>query len=115
METPQILLVRACAIGDFVFNLPALAAWREIHGEARFTLVGNPSSLELAKNVVVVDKIHSLDLPPWSRLFYEPVPDLKFDGAIVWMKDPTVAGNLIASGIPNVVRADPFPTFGHAA
>jgi len=33
----------------------------------------------------------------------------------VWMKDPTVAGNLGFSGIPSVFRADPFPAYGHAA
>jgi hypothetical protein len=31
------------------------------------------------------------------------------------MKDPIVADNLRASGIPEVLRADPFPVFGHAA
>ena len=41
--------------------------------------------------------------------------DLQFDMAVVWMKDPAVADNLVASGIQNVVRADPFPQFGHAA
>jgi ADP-heptose:LPS heptosyltransferase len=31
------------------------------------------------------------------------------------MKDPIVAQNLADSGIPNVIRADPFPAYGHAA
>jgi len=43
------------------------------------------------------------------------MPDLEFDSAIVWMKDPVVANNLSASGIPNVIRANAFPDFGHAA
>src|SRR5262249_29815806 len=43
------------------------------------------------------------------------VPELKFDSAIVWMKDPSVADNLRLSGITSVMRADPFPAFGHAA
>jgi len=108
-------VVRACAIGDFVLNLPALVALQTADREARFTLVGNPSSLELAREFVRVDRIHSIDVQPWSRLFYETVPALEFDTAVVWMKDPVVANNLAASGIPNVSRADPFPSFGHAA
>src|SRR3989442_359587 len=104
----KTLVVRACAIGDFVLNLPALAAFQKVHREVRFTLVGNPSSLELAREFVTVEAIHSIDIQPWSRLFYETVPSLKFDTALVWMKDAAVANNLAASGIPNVIRADPF-------
>ncbi len=109
---PKTLIVRACAIGDFVSNLPALTALQQ-RLDARFTLVGNPSSLELAREFVPVDAIYSIDLQPWSRLFYEPIGGLEFDNAVVWMKDPVVANNLSASGIPNVIRADPFPVFGH--
>jgi ADP-heptose:LPS heptosyltransferase len=86
-----------------------------MHPRARFTLVGNPSTLELAREFVAVESIRSIESPPWSRLFYQPVPELEFDSAIVWMKDPTVAANLRLSGIPSVVRADPFPSYGHAA
>src|SRR5438067_3587913 len=111
----RTLVVRTCAIGDFVLNLPALTALQRTHPEAQFTLVGNPSSLELAEEFVAVDAIHSVDLQPWSRLFYETVPELEFDDAVVWMKDPVVANNLAESGIPRVIRADPFPMFGHAA
>jgi len=111
----KILIVRACAVGDFVLNLPALIALRKTAPGAAFTLVGNPSTLELARDFLVVDGIHSIELQPWPRLFYEAMPTLDFDAAIVWMKDPTVANNLEASGIPNVLRADPFPAFGHAA
>src|SRR5882762_6411976 len=83
---------------------------------ARFTLVGNPSTLELAREFVAVEAVYSIESQPWSRLFYEPVPELlKFDSAIVWMKDPSVAGNLQVSGIPSVFRADPFSEYGHAA
>src|SRR5215831_17018608 len=111
----KIFILRACAIGDFVFNLPALAALQKLQPAARFTLVGNPSTLALAKAFIVVDAIHSIDLPPWSRLFYEALPGLDFDTAIVWMKDPVVADHLRVSGIPNVIHADAFPRFGHAS
>jgi ADP-heptose:LPS heptosyltransferase len=111
----RIVFVRSCAIGDFVFNLPVLVAVQKVLPNARFTLVGNASTLELARPFVNVDAVYSIDVQPWTRLFYEPIPDLVFDMAVVWMKDPVVADNLRHSGIPNVIQADPFPVFGHAA
>ena len=115
IEGRRLLIVRTCAIGDFVLNLPALVALQKQHPQRRFTCVGNPAGLELARDFVQVDAIHSIDVHRWSRLFQEPIPGLEFDSAIVWMKDPAVADNLSRSGIPNVVRADPFPDYGHAA
>lgn len=111
----KILAVRACAVGDFVLNLPALQALQIVHPGARFTLVGYPATLELAREFVAVDAIFSIENSPWSRLFYEALSDLVFDSAIVWMKDPAFADNLRASGISDVLRASPFPQFGHAA
>ena len=114
----RILIVRACAIGDFVFNLPALQALhhaRQAWGPAQFTLVGYPATLEVARDFVPVEAIYSIESDPWSRLFYEPIPGLSFDSTIVWMKDPVVAENLRSSGLPGVLRADPFPVYGHAA
>ena|SRR5436190_10381797 len=110
----KILIIRTCAVGDCVLNLPALSALQRRH-EARFTLVGNPSSLELAREFINVDAIHSIDVQPWRRLFYERIQGLEFDRAVVWMKDRIVAENLIASGIPDVACHEPFPAFGHAA
>jgi heptosyltransferase-2 len=104
-----------CAVGDFVLNLPALIALQKTHSHARFTLLGNSSTLDMAREFVGVDAVHSIDVQPWAGLFYETIPGLEFDGAVVWMKDPVVADNIRGSGIPNVIRADAFPTFGHAA
>jgi len=115
MSIQRILVVRACAIGDFVLNLSALSALQKMHSYARFTLVGNPSALDLCREFVDVESVQSIETQPWSRLFYEPVGELEFDSAIVWMKDPTVAENLRLSGISSVLRADPFPEYGHAA
>ena len=115
MAIKQILIIRVCAIGDFILNLPALTALQQRYPNARFTLVGNVASLELAREFVPVENIYSIESPPWSRLFYEALPDLEFDSAIVWMKDSAVAANLELTGIPSVYRADPFPTYGHAA
>jgi heptosyltransferase III len=98
-----------------VLNLPAMIALHQKNRDARFTLVGNRSSLEIATEFIPVDRIHSIDVQPWPKLFYEAIPDLEFDTAVVWMKDPVVAKHLAASGIPEVIRADPFPQSGHAA
>src|ERR1041385_7057102 len=104
----RLLIIRVCAIGDFVLNIPSLIALHKVYPNAVFTLVGNPSSLELAREFLPVEKIYSIELQPWCRLFYEPVPEINFASGIVWMKDPTVAANLERSGIPDVIRADPF-------
>jgi heptosyltransferase-3 len=111
----KILVVRACAVGDFVLNLPALQAMQNVRSDARFTLLGYPATLELARDFITVDRILSIEGDPWSRLFYEPIAGLEFDSAVVWMKDPVVAENLRRSGITDVFRADPFPAHGHAA
>lgn len=111
----RILIVRACAIGDFVLNLPALQALHHAQDDVRFTLLGYPRTLELACDFVPVAAIHSIEREPWSRLFYEPIPGLSFESAVVWMRDPVVSDNLRSSGVPNVFRASPFPEFGHAA
>ncbi len=111
----KTLVVRACAIGDFVLNLQALRALQNVYPNTVFTLVGYPATLELAKEFITIDAIHSIEVTPWRRLFYEPIEALNFDDAIVWMKAESVADNIRASGIPNVLQLEPFPNFGHAA
>jgi heptosyltransferase-3 len=113
----RILIIRACAIGDFVLNLPALRALALANPTASFTLVGYPETLSLARPFIPVDAIHSIETQPWSGLFIGPLPGgLPFDAAWVWMKDSTVADNLRLSGIPRVAHAPGFPPPGvHAA
>jgi heptosyltransferase-3 len=111
----RILIIRACAIGDFVLHLPALRALAAAHPGARFTLVGYPATLSLARPFIPVDAIHSIEAQPWAGLFTGPLPGLSFDSAWVWMNDPTVADNLGASGIRQVFNANAFPATGHAA
>ncbi len=72
-------------------------------------------TLELAREFMEIEAIRSIESGPWPRLFYEPVEGLEFDAAVVWMKDPSVAENLRRSGIPEVLRGDAFPVYGHAA
>ena len=112
----RILVIRACAIGDFILNIPALRALAAQNPNSKFTLVGNPDTLSLAKPFIPIEAIHSIESPPWSRLFVEPLPKLDFDAAWIWMKDPTIARHLQASGVSDVFHHAAFPPPGiHAA
>jgi ADP-heptose:LPS heptosyltransferase len=111
----RILIVRACAIGDFVLHLPALRALASAFPTARFTLVGYPATLALARTFLPVETIHSIEAQPWASLFHSPIPLERFDAAWVWMKAPLLAENLKLSGVPEVFHRDPFPATGHAA
>jgi heptosyltransferase III len=108
----RLLIIRACAVGDFVLNLPTLRALAASSPGARFTLVGYPETLELARMFIPVEVIHSIETPPWSSLFAGPLDSRivsTFEAAYVWMKDETVAANLRRSGLHRVVHAAPFP------
>ena len=111
----RFLVIRACAIGDFVLNLPALRALAKQYPGARFTLVGYPEVLSLAGPFLPVERIHSIESQPWCGLFSGYFRDLDFDAAWVWMKDPVVAENLRLSGVREVFHATPFPSTCHAA
>ena len=111
----RILIIRACAIGDFVLHIPALRALAVANPDARFTLVGYASTLVLARQFIPVDSIHSIEAQPWSSLFTGPIPGLLFDAAWVWMNDSTVADNLRRSGVGQVFYAKAFPFSGHVA
>ena len=105
----RFLVIRACAIGDFVLHLPALRALAAANPTARFTLVGYPDTLALARTFIPVERIHSIESQPWAGLFEGPIEVPHFDSAWVWMKDATVAANLRASGMGQVFHSDPFP------
>lgn len=111
----RLLIIRTCAIGDFVLHLPALRALSEAYPSATFTFVGYPGTLALARYFLPVDAIYSIETQPWASLFVGPISTDRFDAAWVWMKDPVLVQNLRRSGIPEVFHADPFPSSGHAA
>ena len=111
----RILIVRACAVGDFILNLPALRAIARHNPGARFTLVGYPQTLALAKPFIDVEAIYSIELPPWSQLFVRPLANLNFNSAWVWMKGALLADHLRESGVGSVFHAAPFAKRMHAA
>jgi len=92
-----------------------MEALQESQPGAEFTLVGYPSTLEIARDFVRVSAIHSIEVEPWRLLFHQPLQNLEFDRAIVWMKDASVAENLRRSGLKEVLHANPFPETGHVA
>jgi heptosyltransferase III len=98
-----------------VLNLPVLRAIAQQNPEARFTLVGFPHVLSLAKGFISVEGIHSIESPPWSTLFVRPVSQLGFDTAWVWMKDPGFADHLRKSGVGEVFHAEAFHENVHGA
>ena len=118
MSFSRILIVRACAVGDFVLNLPALRALALQHPNCRFTLVGYPEKLALSRIFLPIEEIHSIETLPWSDLFAGPwkysTPP-QFDAAYVWMKADAFAENLRRSGVARVFHSAPFPDSGHAA
>ena len=69
----------------------------------------------MAKGFIPVEAIHSIESPPWSRLFTGPVSRLSFDKAWVWMKDSSVADHLRQSGVEEVIHANAFTESEHAA
>jgi len=72
--------------------------------------------LTLAREFIPVETIHSIESPPWSKLFLQAIPGLDFDSAWVWMKDPVIADHLRESGVLNVFHHPAFPESGiHAA
>jgi len=77
--------------------------------------VGYPEVLSLAKGFIPIEAIHSIESPPWSRLFSGPVFQLSFDKAWVWMSDSTLANHLRESGVGEVIQVSPFPESIHAA
>jgi hypothetical protein len=85
----KILVFRGCAIGDFVLNLPTLCALSASNPNARFTLVGYPQILSLARLFIPVDGICSWTLNLES-LVLGAFTDLDFDVALVWSKNPTL-------------------------
>jgi ADP-heptose:LPS heptosyltransferase len=114
----RILIVRACAVGDFVLNLPALRALALQHPDCRFTLVGYPEKLALAEIFLPIEAIHSIETSPWSDLFVGPwthSTPLRFDAAYVWMKADAFAQNLRRSSVPRVFQAPAFSDSVHAA
>jgi ADP-heptose:LPS heptosyltransferase len=113
---PNVLIFRACAVGDFVLNLPALEALQENIPEVQLTLVGYPHILDLARDFVRVSSVQDIEKEPWRRLFHEPIGPLEgYDRAIVWISDGTLARNLELSAVGSVLHAAPFSRDCHIA
>ncbi len=115
----EILIVRPCAIGDFIQTLPAIRTLRNFFPFARIEIVGNISTIELANNEYYADSIDRFDRPDFAPLFAEnsKLPEStinylqKFDLAISYLKDEhhIFANNLQKCGVQKVIPFAPLP------
>lgn len=118
-SAPNIVVIRAGALGDVLLTLPALHTLRSRYPDAALRVVGYPSAWEVAEPLV--DEITSIDLPMFAGLYSGEPSDALRDWlgdtalAVAWTaRDPRAA--LWRSGVPSVIHAPPLPPPGfHAA
>lgn len=107
METNRILLVRPCALGDFVLTLPVVYALKRVFPDSEVVLLGKPSHRELAPQWISSALDYSSS--EFTPLFGTPTEELRellggFGLAIVYLPDDgTVEGNLEACGVRKVI------------
>lgn len=121
----RILVLRGGAIGDFILTLPALQALRRAWPDAHLEIAGYPHIAELARLGGLADRIASLHQARIARLYVLGGPldaELReylagFDRIVSFLHDPdgSVARNLKASGVPEIVCIPPVSPPGHAA
>ncbi len=116
----RILIIRPCAIGDFVQTLPALKVLRENFSNAYVEILGKPSIVELAKGRFYADNTSNFDRGDISPLFLSGSTDFpkqlaayitNFDLIVSYLKDSgnTFTDNLKKIGAANVISFDPLP------
>ncbi|MGR3179567.1 MAG: glycosyltransferase family 9 protein [Candidatus Anammoxibacter sp.] len=119
MNFTRILIIRPCAIGDFVHTLPAIRTLRNRFPDAYIEVLGNLSTILLANNRFYADKTGSFDRQDISYLFANE-PDfpqslidyiLAFDLVIAYLNDEdnTFARNIKSIGAKNIITYDPLP------
>ena len=115
----NILVVRPCAIGDFVQTLPAIRSLRNLFPYACIEILGNLSTIILAKNRFHADKIDRFDRQDFSHLFSKEnhipksVKDYinNFDLIISYLNDDdnVFVKNIIKIGVKNIINHNPLP------
>ena len=117
-----ILVIRACALGDFILTLPAIGALRKRFPGARLEIMGYPHILALAEGRGYADRIGSFErggmaafflqgsvLPPDLVTYFESL-DLVF--SLVSDREGVFADNLGRAGVSNLISYHPFPSTG---
>lgn len=115
----NILVVRPCAIGDFVQTLPAIRSLRYRFPHAYIEILGNLSTIILAKNRFYANKIDRFDRQDISFLFSkenhipESIEDYirNFDLIISYLNDDdkVFMKNIIKIGVKNIINHNPLP------
>ena len=115
----RILIIRPCAIGDFVQTLPALKVLRVAFPEAYIEISGNLSTIAIGKNSHYADSISRFDSPEMSYLFRKDGDSPQslidhvgsFNLVIVYLNDDEnlLSANITSLGVDNVITFDPRP------
>jgi len=112
MEAKRILLIRPCALGDFVLTMPVLYVLEEHFPQAEITLVGNPQHKDLASGLL--DSALDYSSAQFTSLFSDPDESLRgwlaqFDLALCYLpdEDGRLRANLRKAGIRTVVVHNP--------
>jgi ADP-heptose:LPS heptosyltransferase len=107
---PNVTVVRAGALGDFIVTLPALR-WLTVGGR-RVRLVGNRAVADELAADLLVERV-SIDEASWAGLFADGLLDPPTPGAaIVLLRDPECAERLMRRGWGPVLWAAPTPIAG---
>lgn len=116
----KILIVRPCAIGDLVQTLPAIRVLRKHFPSSFIEILGNPSTLVLARNRFYANSVSRFDRPDLASLFMREgaLPDsvtdyLKnFDLVISYLKDDDLVfqKNIRKAGVQNIISFNPLPS-----
>jgi heptosyltransferase-3 len=110
------LIYHAGALGDFITTLPAMTAWRRLHGGERTLLLGKPAFAGLA--VPPFDEVLDVESALWAPLFSGEtgVPDhlltrlSRVTSALVFAHSSSpIVERLTSIGVHSILRQDPFP------
>ena len=105
-SAPNILLIRAGALGDCLLMLPTLMALRAHFPQARIDVMGYPKRWEWVLGRGLVDAVHPIERPGMHLLFCEAI-------AAVGIPEP-LQSFLSAYDIILSYRPDPDGVFQHS-
>jgi ADP-heptose:LPS heptosyltransferase len=71
--TKPILIIHQGALGDLLLSLPALYSLRLFHGQAPWTMAGNPATLSLLHGRFYAQEVVSIHQKEWAGFFQRNV------------------------------------------
>jgi len=100
-EFKKILLVRNDRFGEFLLNIPAMSALKNVYPQARLILAVNPAVYELASAVECIDEV-----VVWNEQFRKGLRKQKFDACVVLNPTKEAHWACFWAGIPVRVGYD---------